>query len=101
INSAAKGRMYALTTHSTSVKLPRRSRAIDGNETATMLVSSMMRNGAPAQQSNMRSFRPENGAVAGTGSILAAGAAVIDAAPTPSPVLVGTSSCNQLLYLSI
>jgi hypothetical protein len=28
-----------------------------------MLVSSMMRKGAPAQQSNMRSFRPENRAV--------------------------------------
>jgi hypothetical protein len=49
----------------------------------------------------MRSFRPENGAVAGTGSILAASAAVIDAAPTPSPVLVGTSSSNRFLYLSI
>ena len=32
---------------------------MDGNDTATMLVSSMMRKGAPAQQSNMRSFRPE------------------------------------------
>src|SRR6202022_5106887 len=36
---------------------------MDGSETATMLVSSMMRKGAPAQQSNMRSFRPENRAV--------------------------------------
>jgi len=36
---------------------------MDGNETATMLVSSMMRKGAPAQHSNMRSFRPENRAV--------------------------------------
>src|ERR1700733_5199812 len=36
---------------------------MDGSETATMLVSSMMRKGAPAQQSNMRTFRPENRAV--------------------------------------
>src|ERR1700738_1853763 len=36
---------------------------MDGSETATMLVSSMMRKGAPAQQSNMSSFRPENRAV--------------------------------------
>ena len=63
ISSAANGRIYALTTHSTSVNPPRKSRAMDGSETATMLVSSMMRKGAPAQQSNMRSFRPENRAV--------------------------------------
>jgi hypothetical protein len=36
---------------------------MDGSEIATMFVSSMMRKGAPAQQSNMRSLRPEDRSV--------------------------------------
>lgn len=97
ISSAAKGRMYALTTHSTSAKPPRRSRAIDGSDTATMFVSSMMRNGAPAQHSNMRSLRPENDTTGGCEIVSAApGAAVIDAAPTPLPAFVSTSSSNPV-----
>src|SRR5260370_34920363 len=41
----------------------RRSSGMDGNETAKMVWSNMKRKGAPAQQGNMRSFRPENRAV--------------------------------------
>jgi hypothetical protein len=54
-----------------------------------------MRNGAPAQHSNMRSLRPENDAPDGWEIVSTApGAAVIDAAPTPLRAFVSTSSSN-------
>src|SRR6202044_956647 len=95
--------MYALTTHSTSAKPPFRSRAIDGSDTATIFVSSIMRNGAPAQHSNMRSLRPENDPPDGCEIVSAApGAAVTDAAPTPSRAFVSTSPSNPAyIYRSI
>lgn len=60
IRRAAKGRIYALTTHSTSVNSPCRLRAMEGSATATIFASSMMRKEVPAAHSSIRAFRPDN-----------------------------------------